>query len=239
MILTQKDKEFHTKKDGTFVLEGKVIWPGQLKITGTGKNKDMKPVTKDVGAGKFKVKLPAQKKSLDKSSYEIRADYDNGYYRSWKFTVENLSEKRVQYLINQLDGENSNDDEEDSNDTSTDLISNQSKNPADYQTGVTYQQIARTPDDYEYKKIQFSGEVAQVLEDDDETQIRLAVNGDYDSMIFVDIDNDILDGKRILENDQVTISGLSLGTTTYESTMGGNITIPAMAAVIVNNNSAQ
>lgn len=92
-----------------------------------------------------------------------------------------------------------------SDDSSTDsteaITSSQSKNPADYQTGTTYEQIARTPDDYEWKKVQFSGEVAKVLEDDEETQIRLAVNGDYDSMMLIDIDNDILDGKRILEND--------------------------------------
>lgn len=239
MDLTQKNKEFHTEKDGTFVLKGKVIWPAQLEITGTGKNKDMKPVTKSVDAGNFKVKLPAQKETLDKASYEIKAEYDNGFYRTWTFTVENLSMARVQYLIGQLDGEGSDSDEDDEDTTSNiNITENQSKNPADYQTGITYSQIARTPDDYKYKKIQFSGEVAQVLEDDDKTQIRLAVNSDYDAMIFIDIDNDILGGKRILENDQVTVSGISLGTTTYESTMGGNITIPAMETVIVKNNSA-
>lgn len=133
------------------------------------------------------------------------------------------------------------DEDTDADDTTVldSVISKASKNVSDYQTGITYDQIARTPDDYKNKKIQFSGEVAQVLEDDGMTGIRLAVNGDYDNMILVHIRDNILKGSRVLENDQVTISGLSIGTTTYESTMGQDITIPAMVAVIVNNSSAQ
>ncbi len=241
ITLTQKDSQFKTDDDGYFVLKGKVIWPATIKIVGTGKNKNVKPVTKNVEAGNFKIKLRKQKANIDPASYRVKASYDNGYYyNDWTFKVENYSDARFAYL-NETDSDE--DTDTTSDDSSTDITeaitSSQSKNPADYQTGTTYEQVARTPDDYEWKKVQFSGEVAQVLEDDEETQIRLAVNGDYDSMMLIDIDNDILDGKRILENDQVTISGLSLGTTTYESTMGGNITIPAMEAVIVNNNSAQ
>ena len=32
---------------------------------------------------------------------------------------------------------------------------------------------------------------------------------------------------RVLEDDYITIYGTSVGTITYQSTMGGNITIPA------------
>lgn len=112
------------------------------------------------------------------------------------------------------------------------------KSPQSYQTGITYDQLARTPDDYEGKKIQFSGEVVQVLEDDDETQIRLAVNGDYDSIIFIEVPEKVLKGSHILEDDQVTVSGLSAGTISYKSTMSGKITIPGMVATILTNSSA-
>lgn len=107
--------------------------------------------------------------------------------------------------------------------------------PTQYKTGVTFDQIARTPDDYEGKKIEFTGKVLQVMEEDDYTEIRLAVDGDYDNVILVDVDSNIMNGSRILEDDLVTVSGVSDGTTTYESTSGANITIPAMTAKIVND----
>lgn len=107
--------------------------------------------------------------------------------------------------------------------------------PTQYKTGITFDQIARTPDDYKGKKIEFTGKVLQVMEEDDYTEIRLAVDGDYDNVILVDIDSDIMNGSRILEDDLVTVSGVSDGTTTYESTSGANITIPAMTAKIVND----
>lgn len=109
------------------------------------------------------------------------------------------------------------------------------KDPNSYKTGITYEQVARTPDDYEGKKVQFTGKVIQVIEDKSETQIRLAVDGDSDNIILVGFDPDILNGSRVLEDDLVTVSGTSVGTVSYKSTMGGKITIPAMAAKIIND----
>lgn len=104
------------------------------------------------------------------------------------------------------------------------------KSPESYNTGVTYDQLARTPDDYEGKKVSFSGTVVQVLEDDGVTEMRLAVNGDYDTIILVDILDSDRGSSHVLENDNITVYGKSTGTTTYESTMGGDITIPSMIA---------
>lgn len=109
------------------------------------------------------------------------------------------------------------------------------KDPNSYKTGITYDQVARTPDDYEGKKMQFTGRVIQVIEDKSETQIRLAVDGNSDNIILVGFDPDILNGSRVLEDDLVTVSGTSVGTVSYKSTMGGKITIPAMAAKILND----
>lgn len=109
------------------------------------------------------------------------------------------------------------------------------KDPNTYNTGISYEQVARTPDDYKGQKIQFTGKVVQVMEDDSETQVRLAVNGDIDNIILVGIDPDILNGSRILEDDLITVSGLSIGTVSYKSTLGGKITIPAMLAKIIND----
>lgn len=96
---------------------------------------------------------------------------------------------------------------------------------ASYDTGITYDQLARTPDDYENKKVKFSGEVIQVMEADGETQLRIAVDGNYDNVVYVGYNSKITN-TRILENDYVTFRGISKGLITYQSTLGGEITIP-------------
>ena len=103
-------------------------------------------------------------------------------------------------------------------------------NTADYNTGITYEQLARTPDDYKGKNITLTGKVIQVVEGDDETDLRVAVDGNYDNVVMVGYDPDIMNGSRILENDKITFYAESLGTTTYKSTMGGKITVPLALA---------
>lgn len=97
-----------------------------------------------------------------------------------------------------------------------------------YDTGITYDQLARTPDDYLTEKVKFRGTVVQVMEGDGITQIRLAVNDDYDQIIYGEFDASVIDS-RVLEDDIITIRGLSSGLITYESTMGGSISIPGVA----------
>jgi len=96
-----------------------------------------------------------------------------------------------------------------------------------YETGITYDQLARTPDDYIGKKVKFHGKVIQVMEGDGTTQIRFAVNEDYDTIIYGEFDSSIVDS-RILEDDVITIMGISSGLLTYESTMGASISIPGI-----------
>lgn len=99
---------------------------------------------------------------------------------------------------------------------------------AGYDTGITYDNLARTPDDYIYKKVKFKGKVIQVMEDDDSVQIRLAVNSDYNKVIYCEYEKDIVNS-RVLENDIITIYGFSAGLISYESTLGSKITIPGVA----------
>lgn len=92
---------------------------------------------------------------------------------------------------------------------------------------VDYKELARNPDPYIGKSLTFSGKVIQVIEEDNETQHRIAVNGDYDSVIYVVYPKNIVTS-RILEDDYVTVYGTSAGLLSYQSTMGGKITIPAL-----------
>lgn len=97
-----------------------------------------------------------------------------------------------------------------------------------YETGITYDQLARTPDDYYGKKVKFYGKVVQVIEGSgDDVQIRLAVDDNYDTILFGQYSSDIV-SSRVLEDDYITIYGTSVGTISYESTMGGTITIPGV-----------
>lgn len=96
-----------------------------------------------------------------------------------------------------------------------------------YETGITYDQLARDPDSYETKKVKFYGRVVQVMEGDTSNQIRLAVNDDYDTILYGEYPKS-LTSQRVLEDDMITISGTSEGLLTYSSTMGGDITIPSV-----------
>ena len=62
-----------------------------------------------------------------------------------------------------------------------------------YSTGITYDQLARTPDDYIYEKVKFRGTVVQVMEGDGVTQIRLAVGDNYDTILFAEFDSSVVD----------------------------------------------
>lgn len=97
-----------------------------------------------------------------------------------------------------------------------------------YETGITYDQLARTPDDYKGQKVKFSGKVVQVMEGDGYVQIRFAVNSDYDKIILGQYTNNIV-SSRVLEDDIITIYATSNGLVSYKSTMGGTITIPAVS----------
>lgn len=106
-------------------------------------------------------------------------------------------------------------------------------NPATYKKScvkLDYNTYARNPDKYGEKNVYFTGTVVQVIEDGSYIEMRVAVNDDYDKMIYVSY---LLTGDRILEDDTVTIYGTTKGLITYESTMGGNITIPFIVAMYI------
>ena len=92
---------------------------------------------------------------------------------------------------------------------------------------VSYNDLARNPDDYTGKSLTYSGKVIQVIEDDESVQHRIAVNGDYDTVIFVEYPKNMV-ASRILDDDWVNIYGRFVGLITYEATSGASITIPGI-----------
>ncbi len=96
-----------------------------------------------------------------------------------------------------------------------------------YETGITYDQLARTPDDFKGQKVKFYGKVVQVMEGTSSVQIRLIVDDNYDTVLLGEYLPSTV-SSRILEDDYITIYGTSVGTISYQSTMGGTITIPGV-----------
>lgn len=100
-----------------------------------------------------------------------------------------------------------------------------------------YQDLARNPKDYKGKKVVFTGKVVQVLESGNKVQYRVNVTQNdygYEDTIYVFYTRSN-DESRILEDDLVTLWGVSDGLFTYTSTIGGQITIPQINAVAIEN----
>ena len=101
----------------------------------------------------------------------------------------------------------------------------------------SYKKIARSPKKYKGKLGKFSGKVIQVMEstlfDYTSYTLRVAVNGDYDSVLLVTYYASP-DEDHILEDDYVTLYGEIQGTKSYETVMGNEITIPYVDAEIID-----
>ena len=97
-----------------------------------------------------------------------------------------------------------------------------------FRSDISYDEIARHPNDYDGELLTFSGEVAQVIEGDGMTELRIAVDGDYDDIIYGIYDNRILDS-RLLEDDKIQFYGESCGIISYQSTLGATISIPSIS----------
>lgn len=98
----------------------------------------------------------------------------------------------------------------------------------DYDADITYYDLARNPDDYEDHLLVMEGTVVQTMEsDEDVVELRVAVDDDYDDIVYLTIDREIIN-TRILEDDNIKFYGISTGLVTYESTDGRNITIPSV-----------
>ncbi len=118
----------------------------------------------------------------------------------------------------------------------TEDINNYIPEDIEYRTDVTYDNLSRTPDDYYMEYIEMSGTVIQVIETNEETDLRIATasNG-YDDVVLVGYPPQTA-SERILEDDKVTFKGMYLGITQYESTIGGTISVPMVYVLEIERN---
>ncbi len=94
-----------------------------------------------------------------------------------------------------------------------------------YDTGISYAEIARNPDDYKGKKVKFTGYVQQVVEGTFSNAIRMSTSGMYDDIIYANYSSSIEDG-RLLDDDHLTVYGTVKGLKSYTAVLGNTITIP-------------
>ena len=99
-----------------------------------------------------------------------------------------------------------------------------------YDTGITFFQLERMPNEFRGQKVKFYGRVVQVLEDENTVEIRLSTKASNYGNYYDDIIYGIYDASvaryRVLEDDMITIYGISKGLYTYTSTLGSKVTLP-------------
>ncbi|MBP2075888.1 toxin regulator [Oceanobacillus polygoni] len=206
-----------------------------ISTTSIAKQKDTEIAAKDAELSGLKTKLEENEKTIDEMDSKIVtleekvAEAEPWFDMSEKEQQRKIEEEKAKEEAEKAaaEAEAKKKEEEEAKKKAEAEKKAEEEAKKGYETGITYDQLARTPDDYIGEKIKFSGKVIQVIEGDGSTQIRFAVDDNYDTVLYGEFDSSIVES-RILEDDHITIMGLSGGLLSYESTMGGNITIPSV-----------
>lgn len=97
----------------------------------------------------------------------------------------------------------------------------------------SFEELARNPEKMKNKKVKLTGEVIQVQEGIYTNSLRVNITKDeydfYEDTIYVTYAPEEGEDK-ILEDDIITIWGISEGDYTYTSVLGANITLPYISA---------
>lgn len=122
-------------------------------------------------------------------------------------------------------------DDSDSGSSGSKVSSSSSSTETNSYMTVSYDQLARTPDQYENKEVKISGYVMQVEKDDGMTMLLVCQNDDPDSIIMIGMDNSYKPANgNILEDDEVTVYGSASGTQKYTTTLGDKNEVPMIIA---------
>ncbi|MCQ2771172.1 MAG: zinc ribbon domain-containing protein [Clostridia bacterium] len=94
-----------------------------------------------------------------------------------------------------------------------------------YDSSITYDNLARNPDEYKGKYVLMTGEIVQLMESGSTAELRIAIDGDYDKMVYSKFDTSEMDS-RILEGDKIKLYGVADGLYSYQSVLGSKVTLP-------------
>lgn len=99
---------------------------------------------------------------------------------------------------------------------------------ASYETGVDYDMLMSSSDEYIGQKVKISGKVEQVLQNGNKTTVRIAVNNDSNKIIL-GVYKTNLSNIMIFEGDIVTIRGVYDGIVDYNTVFGKTVSIPGIS----------
>ena len=99
---------------------------------------------------------------------------------------------------------------------------------------IDYAQLKKNPDRYKGEYVKYTGEILQILEGDNITNIRLAVTKssygyDFNDVIFIEYPG----YTDFVDNDIVTVYGEIYGSYSYKSQAGYEISLPGLLAETV------
>lgn len=107
-------------------------------------------------------------------------------------------------------------------------------------SSISYNDIARNPNDYIGKMATFRGKVIQVQENGKNVVLRINVTqgqyGLWEDTIYVDYQRKNDNESRVLEDDIVTIYGEIKGIKSYKAVLGNQISIPHIKAEYIDIN---
>ena len=173
------------------------------------------------------IKYKDEIEKANKNSKKIEAEYAN--YKEKMKPYENMQLADKEKKEAELKAEREKKEAEEKAKKEAEEKAKKEEEAKGYDTGITYDELARNPDNNKGKKVTFTGKVIQVIRGDGEDQFRVSVKDDYNKVIFVTYTPK--DGEnKILENDKVVIRGVSVGEISYTSTMGGKMSIPGIEA---------
>ena len=99
-------------------------------------------------------------------------------------------------------------------------------------SALTYDQMARYPDQYAGEQVTITGEVSQVFYDDTGMAIRMYTGkssyGNYIEDDLMVLFSPAPTGMRVLEDDIVTVTGTFAGEYKYETLLGATRTVPGI-----------
>lgn len=210
-----------TDKNGRFSISGKTEPETDVDIS-YGANDD---TTTSDESGDFK--YGGYELSEEDNSYSVYVSVDTGTdAESRKEVIVKRSDESIKKMADDKAKEEQKAREEEQARVQAEA---DKKNPATYPE-LPYDEMARNGNKHKGEKLKITGTVRQVMDTDTGgAMLRVATseNG-YDDMYLVQIDSTEWENHRLLEDDVISFYGEVYGLYSYESTMGGKITVPAL-----------
>lgn len=169
--------------------------------------------------------LKRENENLERQKSAVKDNFSA--YQAKMKPYEELQEKEAKEKLEKIKQEEEKKKQEEKEKKEAEEKAKEEEKKKGYDTGITFENLARNPKDYMYKKVKFKAKVIQVIRGKVE-QYRVAIDNDYKKVILVEYINKT--GSNILENDKILLMGVSDGEITYESTLHAKITIPKVLA---------